>query len=118
MDLQHIKKVQEWVELDNKVLRNKEQMKEHVERKKELEDDILQYVESNKIDNLSLNISDGTIKFSKKTNTQPLSIKVIKACLEKYSSKNNVDIDVDDICNFINASLEKRSSSYMKRDFK
>jgi hypothetical protein len=118
MDLKYVKKVQEWVEMDNKIIRNKESMKEAVDRKKDLEDEIMDYVESNKIDNLSLNISDGTIKFAKKVTTQTLSIKALKGLMEKYVTENNLDLNVDAVCNYVNTNLEKKSSLYMKRDIK
>jgi hypothetical protein len=118
MDITYVKKVQEWVELDNKILKNKDEIKDTVEKKKDLEDDILQYIEENKFDNLSLSISDGNIKFAKKTNTQPLSIKTIKTILEKYKFEKNVALDADDICAFVSSNLEKKSSVFMKRDIK
>jgi hypothetical protein len=118
MDITYVKKVQEWVELDNKIVRNKDEMKETIEKKKDLEDDILQYIEENKFDNLSLSISDGNIKFAKKTNTQPLSIKTIKTLLEKYKVEKNITLDIDDVCTFISSNLEKKSSTFMKRDIK
>jgi hypothetical protein len=87
MDLSYINRVKEWVEIDNKLLRNKNELKDFVDKKKQLEDEILEYVESNKLDNLCLNISDGTVKFSKRNQTQGLSIKLIKNMLENYIEK-------------------------------
>lgn len=116
MELNYIKRVQDWVENDNKLLKLKEDMKDPIEKKKQLEDEILTYVESNKLDNLCLNISDGTIKFSKRNQTQPLSLRVIKSLLEGYSETNR--INVDDICDFISSNLEKKTIISMKRDIK
>ncbi len=47
MDIAYIKKVQDWVECDNKILKSKESIKETVEKKKQLEEEIVQYVEDN-----------------------------------------------------------------------
>lgn len=118
MDISYINKVREWVEIDNKILRSKDNIKEAVDKKKDLEEEILEYVEKNKLTELTLNISDGTIKFSKKVATQPLSIKTIKALMEKYKEEYNLDIDVNDICTFISSNLEKKTSHFMKRDVK
>lgn len=117
MDLEYIQKVKEWVEMDNQILSNKEQIKDVVERKKELEEEILTYIEHNKFDNLSLNISDGTIKFSKRNTSQPLSMRTLRIILNKYSHEKTT-IDVDGICEFISTNLEKKTSIGMKRDIK
>jgi len=118
MDLSYINRVKEWVEIDNKLLRSKNELKDIVDRKKQLEEDIIGYVETNKLDNLCLNITDGTVKFSKRNQTQSLSIKVIKSILESYIDKKNNNIDVDDICDFIVTNLEKKTQIFMKRDIK
>lgn len=118
MDLSYINRVKEWVEIDNKLLRNKNELKDIVEKKKNLEDEILEYVESNKLENLCLNITDGTVKFSKRNQTQGLSIKVIKSMLENYNIKKNKELDVDEICDFIVTNLEKKTQIFMKRDIK
>lgn len=117
MELDYVKKVQEWVELDNVLMRSKEATKEAVSKKKELEDSILEYVEQNKLDKLSLSISDGVIKFAKKTTPQSLSHKVLRSILEDYAEEHP-DIDVGEICDFVASKLEKRTTFYMKRDIK
>jgi len=118
MDLEYIKKVQEWVEIDNKILKSKEENNEIINKKKILEESIIQYVEENNLDNFSLNISDGSIKFSKKTQTQPLSIKIVKQQLEDYSKQKNISLNIDEICNHILSNLEKKNQIYMKRNIK
>lgn len=118
MDLQHVQKVKDWVELDNKILRNREDLKEVVEKKKVLEEDIITYVKNNNIENFSLNISDGHIKFAKRTTNQPLSIKVMRLLLEKFNEERNASLDVADICQFVSDNLEKSSTLFMKRDIK
>ena len=118
MDFTYVKRVQEWVELDNQVLRNKELIKDVTERKKQLEEDILEYVETNKLDSLCLNISDGTIKFGKRSSTQPLSIKYIRQTIEKYAEEKSLAIDVNELCDYISSNLEKKTQTYLKRDIK
>ena len=118
MDFAYVKKIQEWVQLDNKLLRSKDETKEILERKKDLEDEILDYVEKNNFDNLNLSISDGCIKFQKRATTQHLSSKVLKTILNKYAKEKKINIDVDDICNYINENLDKKTSIFMKREIK
>lgn len=123
MDKSHVESIQEWVDIDNKLLKHKEETKDLIERKKELETDILLYVEENKLDNLSLSITDGTIKFAKKTQTQILSIRTIKLIIEKYNNDNkklkpDLLINIDNLCEYISLNLEKKNQLYMKRNIK
>lgn len=120
MDLSYVKRIQEWVELDNLILKNKEQIQEKVEKKKQLEEEILDYVETNKLENLCLNISDGKIKFNKRSTTQPLSMKILRQLMEKYNLEkdNNTFININEICDFIASNLEKKSQIFLKREIK
>lgn len=116
MDIAYIKKIQEWVEYDNKVLKYKEDVKEFLEKKKELEEDILTYVEDNKYDKLTLNITDGNIKFSKRNTTQPLSMKTLKSIFERYNDEGG-SLDVGGLMKYISDSLETKQKVHMTRDF-
>ena len=121
MDITYVKKVQEWVELDNIIMKSKEDTKDVVDRRKVLEESILEYVEKNNFDNFDLTISDGKIKFAKKTNVQSMSTKTIKNLLTSYFAapeRANIQVDVDEICEYITSNLEKKTSIYMKRDIK
>jgi hypothetical protein len=115
MDVQYIKKVQEWVLYDNELLKHKENVKGVVEKKKDLEDEILKYVEDNKYDKLTINISDGNIKFSKRNTTQPLTMKGLRSMLESYQ---DAQIDVDDLMKHISSGLQVKQKVCMQRDFK
>lgn len=118
MDTDYIRRVQEWVALDNKILKNKEDFKEAVERKKQLEDEIIKYVEDNKFDSLTLAITGGNVQFAKKTSTQSLTMKLIRNLLEQYADEKEENVDVEDICDFITSKLEKKSQVYMKRSMR
>jgi hypothetical protein len=131
MDISYINKVKEWVKVDNQILETQESSTIHIEalaktkekieplqeKKKEIEDDILQYVQKQKLENLTLNIGDGDIKFGKKTSSSPLSIKSIKAALEKYNEENRDAIPIDKICDYIIQSSDKKTNYFIKRNF-
>lgn len=117
MEAAYLQKIQSWVEMDNKVIRNKQSIHEVLEQKKELEEEILEYIEKNKFDKFTLNISDGNIKFSKRNVTQPLSIKTLRSALEKYSVEKH-DIDVAEIMDFVTENMEVKAKYFMKRDIK
>jgi hypothetical protein len=115
MDPVYVQKVQEWVVLDNKLLKNKEQIQNDTEKKRELEGEIIEYISKNKLENLSLTISDGKIKFGKRVTTQSLSMKTLKELLENYF-KQNTDTNVPTILNYISSNLEKKTQVIMKRE--
>lgn len=117
MDAEYVQKIQSWVELDNRVLRNKQTIQEVVEKKKELEEEILEYIETHKFDKFTINISDGSIKFSKRNVTQPLSMRTLRTALEKYSEEKQ-EIDVEEILDFVADNLEVKAKYFMKRDVK
>jgi hypothetical protein len=118
MDLEYFKKVQEWVGLDNIIQTSKDELKPIIEQKAALETDILTYIEEKKFEDLTVNITDGTIKFGKKTVTQGLSGKVVKGMLDTYAQEKGITIDVDDFCNYMARNLEKKISISMKRSMR
>lgn len=119
MDAEYMRKIQKWVECDNKILEYKEQVKDVHEKKKELEEDILSYVESKKFDKLTINITDGNIKFGKRNITQPVNMKLIRSMLEQWNGdQRGVSIPVTELCQFIQDNLEVRTKVVMNRDIR
>lgn len=117
MDPVYVDKVKQWVEFDNILLKHKETVKDVQEKKKELEEAILKYVEDHKYDRLVINISDGHIKFGKRNVTQPLSMKTLKVLLDKYSAQEE-SIDVPTLMKFINDNLDVKAKTVMNREVK
>ena len=133
MDPVYIEKIQKWVQLDNKYadiqkkitalqdeMRSiQEQNKPLIESRDELEKDITEYVQSSKMDMLTINTSDGSIKFTKRNTTQVLSLKILKVLLTSY--KNDTDdtsatsFDVDNVLNYVANNLEKKTKLGIKR---
>lgn len=122
MDSQYVNKVREWVELDNKIIRTNDQIKTHLEdiseckeKRKVIEDDIVEYIQKNKYEKLTLNIRDGVIKFGKKTQSQPLNLKLVKTLLDKYALEKN--IDTNDIYDYFMNNIDKKTTYFIKREF-
>lgn len=122
MDAEYIRKVQQWVQLDNKALEATNQIKKIQEEYKplfeerdELEKDIVEYVAQKNMDMLTINTSDGNIKFSKKSNTQSMSLKLLKNLLTDYCNKHPGP-NPEDMYNFIVNSLEKKTKLNIKRN--
>ena len=126
MDNTYVQKVKEWVSLDNHVLHGnegikhiKDNMQDIVDKKRELEVDIVDYIEKNKYEKLTLNIGDGTIKFGKKTSVPPISLKLVKIILEKYSNENPSEhLNITKIGDFLVDNLERKTSVYIRRELK
>lgn len=117
MDVEYMRKIQQWVECDNKILKFKEQVKDVTDRKKELEDEIINYVEDKKYDKLTINITDGNIKFSKRNVTQPLTMKTLRSILDKYGQENS-SLDTEAVMKFVSENLEVKQKTHMLRDVK
>jgi hypothetical protein len=117
MDPENIQKLQQWVILDNKIVKNKDQIKDIIEQKKEYEKSIIEYVDANKHNNLIINISDGSIKFATRNQSQPISLKFLKIVLDKYSSEKS-KINNEELYKFIVDNIEKKSVTTIERKFK
>ena len=71
------KSIQKWVTLDNQLKILNEKSKEVREEKNDLLEDINMYIETNRLTNASIDISDGKLKFTQSKITQPLTLKFV-----------------------------------------
>lgn len=73
--------IKAWVEIDNelKVLNNK--ARELREERKDIQEEIMEYVETNKLSNATVNISDGQLKFANVRQQSALTYTHVKNCL-------------------------------------
>lgn len=115
MEHQYVEKMTEWLELDNKAMKLKEQLQEVAEEKKGIEEEILKYVEDNGLDKITVNISDGSLKFPKRTTQQSISLKYLKTTLSKYSEQKQ-GVDADELYKFLISNLETKTKMVIKRD--
>jgi hypothetical protein len=129
MDTEHIKLIQQWVEVDNKIQRSMEELKPHaeaiaknkediqplVDTRKDLEDSITTYISTNKLEKLVVNITDGTIKFGRKTTQQPLTLRVLKNLLDSYFEEN-MEHSSEAAFEYVMNNLDKKTTYFIKRD--
>ena len=73
--------IKAWVEIDNelKVLNSK--ARELREERKDIQEEIMEYVETNKLSNATVNISDGQLKFANIRQQSALTYTHVKKCL-------------------------------------
>lgn len=117
MDETHISKLKEWIILDDQTSELKKSLNDLNERKKEIEEDILTYVEDKKLQDVTITFGDKRLKFAKTNVKQTLSIKYVKTALSKYNDElpSNTKIDVDDLCKYLQENLEVTSKTCIKR---
>jgi hypothetical protein len=111
----YIKKITQWVELDNAIEKRKSKLKVYADEKKKLEDDILDYIEDVDMKNLQINISDGFIKFIENKGFQGLSLKSLKDLLQNFFKTNPSNINADTIYDYIVQNREIKTKLMMKR---
>ena len=102
------KQIKEWVSIDNKLKMHQEIVKELRSQRNEIGGDILMYVDTNKLDNAVIEISDGRLKFNNIKITSPLTFRFITNCLNDCISDPS---DVEKIMNYIK---NKRDIKYIK----
>ena len=115
MDNEYVEKMKEWIELDNTYGSLRQQMNDLSDKKKELEDDILKYIEENNFEKVVVSISDGTLKFPKRSTQQTISLKFLKANLSKYNEEKS-PINVEEVCKFLISNLETKTKLSIKHD--
>jgi hypothetical protein len=133
MDPHYISLVQEWVKLDNIILRNstdvkrakdevkviEERVTDVIEKKKKIEDEIIEYVQTNKLETMQLKISDGVITFGKKTTQKPMSQKFIREILQKYSEEHpEENLKHAKLFEYITSNIDKKVEYSINRNVK
>lgn len=73
--------IKSWVSLDNNIKHINEKLKEMRNKKLELEGSIQHYLEMNKIENPTIEITDGKLKVGVNKTQSPLTYKYIEQCL-------------------------------------
>ena len=106
--------VKKWVALDNQIRILNDKAKELKETRNDAEDSIMKYVETNKLTNATVNISDGKLRFVTTKQTAPLTLKYVEDCLKK-TIKN--DDQVQQIMDVIKESREVKYNPDIKRSY-
>lgn len=115
MDNTYLDKLKRWIDLDNQTVRLKSQLAELGDQKKEVEEEIIEYVQSKGLDKLTVNIADGTLKFAKRNTQQAMSIKYLKATLGKYNEEQE-PINTDAVLQYLVTNLQSKTKMFIKRD--
>ena len=77
------KQIQEWVTLDNQIKSLNAKLKELRDIRSNNEVQIFSYAEKHKLNQSTINITDGALKIVSVKQTAPLTLRYVAECLEK-----------------------------------
>ena len=106
--------IKKWVALDNKIKDLNFQIKELRQSKSDLAEKIFIKVEKDNLQNASINISDGKLRFTSIYQTAPLSLKTVSSTLESCLEDSE---DVVNIINLIKKNRPTKLVSEIKRTY-
>ena len=104
--------IKKWVVLDKKIKEITNNLKDLRTEKTKYNDSILTYVSNNNLENATVKITDGKLRFINTNYSQPLTYKYIFNCLNKYYKNDDEALD---IINFIKSQREIKTLREIKR---
>lgn len=105
-------KIQQWVIIDNQLKIINEKTRDIRNKKNELLDEISQYVKNNNIENKTIEITDGSLKFYEKKEYSGLTYSYIEECLGKIIEDKK---HVDHIMNYLRENRQVKTSMDIRR---
>jgi len=99
-------KIKTWVTIDNKIKEHSDSLKELRQKREIISTDVYETVNSNNLNNAIVEISDGKLKFQSVKVAQPLTVKLIKECLEELFDDTE---KVNNILKYIKQKRDEKS---------
>ena len=106
--------IKQWVAIDNHIKKHNDKLRELRAQRGDIQDTILEYVDTNSLSNSTVRISDGKLRFSQSRQTAPLTLRHIEDCLHKCIDSNE---DVKAIMHYIKKSRESKVYPDIKRSY-
>ena len=104
--------IKKWVLLDNQIKQINDKTKELKEQKNNIETNILEYIETNKLSNATARITGGSLKFVDTKQVSPITLKFLHQCLTECIKNES---QVEYIMNYIKDKREIKYSKDIKR---
>jgi len=104
--------VKTWVSLDNEIKTINENLRLLREKRNSSSDSVLTYIQEKRLENATIKISDGRLRFVSVKQQNPLSYKFIDDCLRKCISNPE---QVELIMEFIKKERPTRDTLEIKR---
>ena len=105
-------KIKRWVELDNRIKESNDIFKDIRTEKSVIHDEIIELVEEKQLGKVTVNISDGKLKFVSSKHTAPLTLTYIEKCLTELITNGK---QVEQIMAYIKKNRETKISTDIKR---
>jgi len=105
--------VQSWVSLDNQLKILNDRVRIIREERNSLGENICNYVETQDLQNATIEISDGKLKFQNFKVSQPLTYKLVETCLKDVMPEE----EVKKIIKYIKSKREVKMVSDIKRSY-
>ena len=109
-----ISNIQKWVMIDSQIKLINEKMKKAREMKHTLLENVIKYVETNNIENVKIEISDGELKFYEKREYQPITFGYVEESLGKIIPDKT---QVSYIMNYLRENREVKTSKDIRRNY-
>ena len=113
MNEQFVEDIKLWVENDNKINILTQKIKDIRDEKTSLHNKIISYMQSNNLDNTTINITGGKIKLSEQIVSTPLTYKYLEESLKVYF-KDDIT-KVENIINHVKTSRIGKKNVFLKR---
>lgn len=104
--------IKNWVKIDNELKTQNEKVKNLREQRNEVLNDINIYIDTNNLNNATVSISDGKLKFTNNRVVNPLTLKYVQSCLENFIKDAN---SVSKIMDYIKDNREIKNTPDIKR---
>ena len=104
--------IKQWITLDNQIKQLNDKTRELREQRTQLHNTIITDVQDKHLEESTIQISDGILKFSTSKITRPLTLKYIQTCLEDIIHDKE---HVSKIINYIKSRREVALSKEIKR---
>jgi hypothetical protein len=109
-----VENIQKWVNIDTQLKSVHEKVKKARETKSQLLSNIYKYVEKKSLEDTTIEISDGELRFYEKREYQPISFGYVERCLEAILSDKK---QVEYIMDYLHDHREVRTTKDIRRIF-
>jgi hypothetical protein len=106
--------IKKWVLIDNQISSLRSKSKELRENKCKLTNDLYTYAEQHNLDNATIEISNGNLKFQQQKQTSPLTFKFLEDCLNNCL---NSEEQVKQIIKYVKNKREDKFTYIIKRTY-
>jgi predicted FMN-binding regulatory protein PaiB len=104
--------IKQWVSLDTQLKTLNEKTKEIRNKRNELTDNIIDFVDNNNLSTSTIKISDGKLKFAQNKQTAPITLGFLEGCLNDIIGNEE---KVTQIMNYIKENREVKVIPDIKR---